>query len=271
MPLRRLLGVILLVAASSMGVIGPAVAAPYGPHTGDATVNKTRVVQDSFVQLSGDGFCANADVAVAVSQGGDTYISRHVHADGAHVAATSVRLTQLGLNHLKLTGCFSAGGTQSLLAEVNVVAHAKAGHVNDKTVNKGDRVTVSSSGFCRNAKVFVRVFDDGNRYQAKSIHASRHGNATTSVKLTRAGNSTITLQGCRKSGGDQLVSVSVRVRNVHSFRSAPVAYAGEFAGSLSPARSALGGGGLLLLLFGAAQLMVARRHRSISVQIHPNG
>jgi hypothetical protein len=135
MHLRRLLGVIVLVSAGSLGLVGPAVAAPYGPHAGDATVNKTRVVQDHFVQLSGDGFCANASVAVAVSQGGDTYISRHVRANGAGVAATSVRLTELGRNHLKLTGCFSGGGTQVLSADVNVVAHAKAGHVSDKTVS----------------------------------------------------------------------------------------------------------------------------------------
>ena len=52
------------------------------------------------------------------------------------------------------------------------------------------------------------------------------------------------------------------VRNAHSFRSSPVAYTGDLAGSLSPARSAMAGGGLLVVLFGHAQVMFARRYRS---------
>ena len=52
------------------------------------------------------------------------------------------------------------------------------------------------------------------------------------------------------------------VRNAHSFRSSPVAYTGDLAGTLSPARRAMACGGLLLVLFGAAQIMFARRHRS---------
>lgn len=262
MPLPRLLGVILLVTAGSIGVVGPAVAAPYGPHTGAATVSHTRIVQDHSVQVSGDGFCARASVHVTVSQGGDTYISKTIHAHASGVAATSVTLTELGVNHLKLTGCWTGGGNQVLSAEVNVVPHSGPLHVSDKTVNKGDRVTVTGWGFCKNTKVLVRVYDDGNRYQAKAIHADRHGKAETSVKLTRAGHTTITFQGCRKAGGDVLKSASVRVRNHHSFRSSPVAYAGDLAGNVSPARASLLGGGLLLVLFGAAQVMFARRHRS---------
>ena len=121
---------------------------------------------------------------------------------------------------------------------------------------------VSGSGFCKNTEVLVRVYDDGHQYQAKSIQSDRHGKAATSIRLTRAGRTTITFQGCRRAGGDLLESATVRVRNAHSFNSSPMAYAGDLAGSLSPGRFALGGGGLLLVLFGAAQVMFARRHRS---------
>ena len=141
MPLRRLLGVILLVAAGSMGLVGPAAAAPYGPHTGDATVSKTRVVQDHFVQLSGDGFCANAKVRVTVSQGGDTYITKTIHADSSGVASIGVRLTEIGLNHLKLTGCYAVpganNGTQVLSAEVRVVPHSSSLRVSDHSGQQG--------------------------------------------------------------------------------------------------------------------------------------
>jgi hypothetical protein len=263
MSARRLLGVIALVVAGSVGLVGPAVAAdPYGPHTGDATVNKTRVIQDHTASVSGDGFCAGTAVAVAVSQGGDTYITRTIQADAAGVASTSVTLSQIGLNHLTLTGCLAAGGTQVLSAEVTVVRHSRQGNVSDDSVRKGDTVSVSAGGFCRKAKVLVRVYDDGDLYQARSFKATKAGRAATSFKLTRAGHTTITLQGCREAGGDQLVTLNVRVRNQHSFRSSPVAAAGDFAASLSPARYGVFGGGLLLVLSGAVQVMFARRHRS---------
>ena len=266
MTFRRLLGVILLAISTSVGIVAPAVAAPYGPHTGDATVSKTRVVQGHFVRVSGDGFCPNAAVHVTVSQGGDTYITKTIHANRRGVASTSVRLTELGLNHLKLTGCYAVAGanngTQVLSATVRVVPHSTSLHVSDHTVNKGDRVDVSGSGFCNNTGVQVLVYDDGERYQAKMITSDQQGKAATSTKLTRAGRTTITFQGCHEGGGDVLESASVRVRNQRSFRASPMAYAGDLAGSLSPARSAMAGGGLLLALFGVAQVMFARRHRS---------
>ena len=120
---------------------------------------------------------------------------------------------------------------------------------------------VWGNGFCRSANVKVRVYDDGHRYQAKMIKANRKGKASTSIKLKRAGRSTITFQGCAKGGGEVLKSTTVKVRKAHSFRSSPMAYAGDMAGSVSPAGYALGGGALVLL-FGAAQLMIARRRRS---------
>jgi hypothetical protein len=262
MHMRRVFAVLAVVAAGSLGVVSPAVAGPYGPHTGSATVSETQVEQGDSVQISGDEFCRRARVVFSATQGGDTYISGTIRTNRRGVASTEVTLTELGVNRLRLTGCWQGGGSQVLSAEVNVVPHTTALEVSDHTVNRGDRVDVSGSGFCRNTDVVVRVFDDGDRYQVKTIQSDRRGDADTSVRLTRAGRNTITFQGCSEGGGDILESATVRVRDHHSFRSAPVAYAGDLAGSLSPAGSALAGGGLLLVLFGAVQVLVARRHRS---------
>lgn len=262
MHLRRIFAVLALVAAGSAGLVTPAVAEPYGPHTGSATVSQTQVEQGDSVQISGDQFCRRTTVEVSVSQGGDTYITGTIRANRRGVASTVVTLTELGVNQLQLTGCWKGGGDQVLSAEVNVVGHTAALEVSDDTVNRGDRVHVSGSGFCRRTDVVVRVFDEGDLYQVKTIRSDRRGNAETSVRLTRAGSNTITFEGCSRGGGVILESATVRVRNHHSFRSAPVAYAGDLAGSLSPAGSTLAGGGLLLVLFGAVQVLVARRRRS---------
>ena len=272
MPLRRLLGVILLVAASSMGVVGPAVAKthhdhhhhhhPYGPHNGDATVSRTRVVQGDSVRISGDGFCSNASVVLTVSQGGDTYITETIQANRHGVASTSVTLTELGPNHLQLAGCRSRGGTQVLSAQVQVVPHTASLHVSRHTVNKGDQVEVSGSGFCTSTPVSVQVYNDGQAYQSESITSDGGGQAETSITLTRPGRTTITFQGCRSGGGDVLESATVQVRHGHSFRSSPVAYAGDLAGGVPPAGYGVLGAGLLLVLFGAAQVIFVRRQRS---------
>jgi hypothetical protein len=270
MKARRLLGVILLAVATSVGLVAPAVATPYGPHTGDATTSQTRVVQGHSVQVSGDGFCPDTPVVVTVSQGSDTYITKTIQADSSGVAATSVTLTEIGRNHIKLTGCHPAGGTLVLSAAVQVLPHQASLHASEKKVHKGDTVDVRGRGFCKHTKVKVRVYDDGKRYQAKSIRADRHGKAATSIKLTRAGRNTITLEGCRKAGGQLLRSATVKVRKGHSFRSSPAAYMGDLAGSVQPTAYVVAGGSLLLLL-GATQLMFARRRRSSAATIEPNG
>jgi hypothetical protein len=273
MKTRRLLGVILLAVFTSVGLVAPAVAAPYGPHTGSATVSKTRVVQGSTVRVSGAHFCANKLVRVTVTQNRNTYINRTFRANGSGVASTTVRLTRLGTNHLKLSGCYAgpnSNGHQDLSAAVQVVPHGGSLHVSDNTVNKGDTVSVSGKGFCPRANVKVRVYDDGHRYQAKMIKANGNGKAATTVKLTRKGRTTITFQACRKGGGDVLKSATVKVRKGNSFRSSPAAYMGDLAGSVQPTSYALAGGSLLLLL-GTTQLMLARRRRSSATTIEPNG
>jgi hypothetical protein len=270
MNLSRLLGVILLAVATSVGLVAPAVATPYGPHPGDATVSDTRVVQGDSVHVSGDGFCPGAVVQVTVSQGSHTYITTTIHADGGGVASASVTLTEIGRNRIRLTGCFPDGGTQVLAAEVQVLPHRASLHASDHQASVGDTVKVWARGFCRHAKVKVRVYDDGRRYQDKTIRAGSQGKAATSVKLTHAGRTTITFQGCRKAGGEALTSTTVKVRNGHGFRSSPAAYVGDMAASIQPGAYALAGGGLMLL-FGAAQVMFARRRRSSSIQIDPNG
>ena len=103
----RLLSVFLLAVATSVGMVAPAVAAPYGPHTGSATVSKTRVVQGNSVVVRGDQFCAGDPVLLTVTQNRNTYIRRTIHANSSGVASTRVTLTRLGLNHLKLTGCYA--------------------------------------------------------------------------------------------------------------------------------------------------------------------
>lgn len=265
MKFRRLVGVILLAAATSVGLVAPAVAAPYGPHTGSATVSKTRVVQGHLVTVSGDHFCHGAAVKVTVTENRNTYRSKTIHANSHEVASTTVKLTHLGLNHLKLVGCYAVSGPnnrkQELTAAVNVVPHGGKLHVSDHKVNKGDTVSVSGKRFCKNANVKVRVYDDGHRYQAKMIKANSSGRAATTVKLTRKGHTTITFQACRKAGGNALKSATVKVRKHHSFLSSPAAYLGDKARSAQSAAFVVAGGALLLL-FGAAQLMFARRRRS---------
>jgi hypothetical protein len=270
MKLRRLLGVILLAVFTSVGLVAPAVATPYGPHAGDATTSQTRVVQGHSVAVSGDGFCPDAVVTVTVSQGSDTYITTTIQADSTGVAATTVTLTEIGRNHIKLTGCHPEGGLLVLSAAVQVLPHQASLHASDKTVHKGDTVSVRGRGFCNRTKVKVRVYDDGRLYKGKAIRADRHGKAATSVKLTRAGRSTITLQGCRKAGGELLRSTTVKVRRGHSFRSSPAAYLGDMTGNAQPTSYALAGGSLLILLL-ASQLMLVRRRRSSAATIEPNG
>jgi hypothetical protein len=261
MHLRRILGVLLLVAGTSLGLVGPAVAAPYGPHTGSATVSATRVVQGHEVRLRGDGFCPDALVNLTVQQGAHV-ATRTIRANHAGSVAESVRLTVLGSNTLQLQGCFPPAPSEQLLsAKVVVVPHTGAARVSDHKVSKGHRVTVSTAGFCRNAKVRVRIFDDGRIYNSKSIHATRSGAARTTVSLTRVGRATITLTGCNKHGGTLVRTAHVRVVNARSFRASTAAYAGDVAGSISPLGVAAAGGGLLAL-FVMAQVTFARRRRS---------
>ena len=86
-----------------------------------------------------------------------------------------MRLTEIGRNHLRLTGCFPGGGNQALSAEVQVLPHSASLHASEEEVNKGDRVHVSGAGFCRTTRVLVRVYDDGHRYITRSIKSNRHG------------------------------------------------------------------------------------------------
>jgi len=274
MRARRLLGIILLAIATSVALVAPAAASPYGPHNGSATVSKNRVVQGSTVRVSGDGFCAGASVHLTVKQNGKTLVSRTLTATSAGVAASNVRLNVVGLNHFTLTGCYRVhganNGTQVLTAAVTVVPHGGRLHVNHTTVHKGDTVTVSGKGFCKNASIKVRVYDDGTRYQAKKIRANSTGHASTSVKLTRKGTTTITFQGCRKAGGDALKSVTVRVKKSQNFAGGAAAFAGDITGKASTAGLVVAGGALMLL-FGLGQLMFVRRRRSSAVLVEPNG
>jgi hypothetical protein len=262
MPFRRLLGVLLLVVGTSLGLIGPAVAAPYGPNTGSATVSRTKVVQGHEVTVRGNGFCAASVVTITVKKGSHIVSTQVTQASRAGSASDSVRLTVLGRNTLELRGCFKAGvRDQVLAASVVVVPHTGAARVSDDKVSRGDRVTVRAVGFCRNAKVRVRVMDDGRIYDSKSIHATRSGAARTSVALTRAGRATITLSGCSKSGGTLISTAHVKVVNGKSFRASSSAYAGDVAGRFSPVGLFAVGGGLLVF-FITAQVMIARRRRS---------
>jgi hypothetical protein len=258
------MGIVLVCGALGLGVTSPAVAGPYGPHTGDATVSKTRVVQGQTVRVGGDSFCPNTPVKVTVAQGGDTYIRKTIQSDRHGDASTTVRLTEVGRDTITLSGCYDRGGRQVLSATVRVVPHH--GHklrVSDSSVNKGDRVQVSGTNFCDNSRVNVKVYDDGRLYKENTIRADRRGDAETSIRLTRAGETTITFTGCDEEGGRLIESATVRVRDRHSFRSAPVAYAGEMAGRVPPAGYAGTGLALVLLLaFGANHLMFARRRRS---------
>jgi hypothetical protein len=270
MQTRRLLGVILLAIFTSLGLVAPAVAVPYGPHTGDATTSQTRIVQGHSVTVSGDGFCPDTPVVVTVTRDGATYIRKTIQANSSGVASTSVTLTRIGLNHIKLTGCHPAGGTLVLTAAVQVLPHQASLHASDHKVHKGATVDFWGRGFCRHASVKVRVYDDGRLYKGKRIRAHLHGMAATSIKLTRAGHSRVTFQGCRKAGGNLLMGTTVRVRRGNSFSSSPAAYMGDLAGSVRPTSYALAGGSLLLLL-GATQLMFIRRRRSSAATIEPNG
>lgn len=213
MSLRRTLGITLLATATSVALVGTASAAPYGPHTGSASVSRTRVVQDQSVTVSGDGFCASTAVKVRVTQGSKRLISRTITSSSSGVARTTQRLTKLGSNLITLSGCFPAGGTQVLSARVNVVPHSGALRADDHKVDRGDRVKVRAAGFCRSSAVLVRVYDDGHRYQSRTIRADRRGAASTSVQLTRSGRSMISLQGCRSKGGTALMTTEVTVRN----------------------------------------------------------
>jgi hypothetical protein len=270
MKLHRPLGVILLAVATSVALVAPAAADPYGPHTGDATTSQTRIVQGQSVAVSGDGFCADTPVVVSVTADGSTYIRKTIQANGSGVASTSVTLTRIGLNHITLTGCHPAGGTLVLSAAVQVLPHQASLRASDHNVHKGATVDFWDRGFCRHASVKVRVYDDGRLYKGKRIRANSHGRAATSIKLTRAGDSRVTFQGCRKAGGNLLLGTKVRVRTATSFSSSPTAYMGDLAGSVRPTSYALAGGSVLLLL-GATQLMFARRRRSSAATIEPNG
>jgi hypothetical protein len=86
------LGIVLLVIGTSIGLVGPAVAAPYGPHTGSATVSATRVHQGDDVRVSGESFCPSALVQVRVNG----RALKTIRATAAGVASTRVVLTRLG-------------------------------------------------------------------------------------------------------------------------------------------------------------------------------
>jgi hypothetical protein len=241
--------------------VGPAVAAPYGPHTGAAAVSRTKAVQGQSVTVSGDGFCADSVVSVTVAKGSHVLARASVTASHTGAASSSVTLTTLGRTTLTLRGCFQPGvRDQVLTASVVVVPHSGAAQVSEDRVAKGDRVRVSANGFCRRATVRVNVADDGRGYQTKRIRANRSGAATTTIALTRVGRSTITLAGCRKGGGTLVKTVSVRVAKGSSLRASTAAYAGDVAGRVSPVGFAAVAG--VLALFGAAQLTFVRRRRS---------
>ena len=264
MALRRLLGVLMLVVATSAALVGPASAdtKPYGPKPGSITVSKTVVTQGHTVHVRADGFCANATVQVTVTAGDST--TTFSETTGKHgVVTTDIRLTHLGTNTITISGCRMGGGRQTLTATVKVVPHRGKAHVSHSKVHKGDRVRVAASVFCPRARVIVKVLDDGREYKRLTLHSDRHGRVSTMVRLTRAGRTTLIMQGCRAKGGTQAYSATVKVskRTSHSFSASPVAFVGAAAsGAPAAAYAGLAGGLLVLFLFG--QLLVGRRRRS---------
>jgi hypothetical protein len=258
MPARRLLSLLVMFLAASFAFVGPAAASdPYGPHSGAAQVNKTVVVQGGNVTFTGDGFCPNASVTVSVSADGYPVVTRHVSADADGDVSIRLTLSKLGTNTLRFSGCRAAGGTQTLVARVRVIPHQGAAKVSDDRVDKNDMVTVSGLGFCRRSDVVVRVFDDGHRYRRFTIQSDSNGRAATSVRLTRSGISELTLVGCRRAGGTQELSTSVKVRSTTSFHASPAA---RVVATASP--MTVGAAAALLLALVLGQLVMFRNSRS---------
>jgi hypothetical protein len=263
MALRRMLGVIMLVIATSAAMVAPAAAAgPYGPKPGAITVSKTLVTQGKSVVVRADGYRANVSVKVSVSSTGhrSTFTEG---SNGGGVVATRIKLTNLGSNTISISGADAVTGTQSLRTKVRVVRYHGNAHADDQSVTKGERVKVWSTGFCKSRSVTVRVLDDGNEYKRIMVRSDRKGHAGTTVKLTRAGTTTLILSGCRAKGFQQAHAVNIRVRNAtsKSFTASPSAYVGDVASGASPAAYAGLAGGLLVL-FAAGQLVLGRRRRS---------
>lgn len=265
MSLRRLLGVIVTVIATSAALVAPAAATAYGPKPGSITVSKTVVTQGRTVAVTADGFCSSARVSVTVTSHGLT--KRFTKASNSKgVVSTNVRLNWLGANRITVGGCRAGGGRQSLSATVRVVLHQGKAHVDDDSVTKGDRVKVWASGFCRQRPVTVRVLDDGNEYKRVATRSNGTGRAGATVKLTRAGWTTVILTGCRANSSrdfKQAPTVSIRVRNAtsKSFTASPAAYVRDAASGVPAAAYAGLAGGVLVLLLGG-QLVAGRRRRS---------
>lgn len=261
MAARRLLSLTVLVLATSVALVGPVAADPYGPSTGSATVSKTVVKQGQYVRVSGDDFCPNSLVRFTVRAGGDRYIDKTVFSDADGDVSDRLQLTGLGDNKIRLSGCYSNGGRQVLTATVRVIPHQGKAKVDDDKVNKGDRVTVSGGGFCARTDVTVTVSDDGTRYQQKTVEAGRGGQAERTVRLTRAGDTRITLDGCSARGFTQSLTASVKVRSAKTFRGSPAAYAQDVATQVPVTAYAVAGAGLLALFVGV-QVAVTRRRRA---------
>lgn len=252
MSVRRFVGTLLLVAATSVGLVAPASADPYGPKPGSLRVSQTVVTQGERVTASGDGFCAYAGVRVSLTAG-RTESTYRIGADSRGVATTRLRLTKLGTNVIEMRGCWEGGGRQTLAAKVRVLPHQARGEVSRSTVHKGGKVTISARGFCRRTPVMARVFDDGVEYLDIKLRSNRHGRVTTTVRLNRVGTARITLQGCRARGGTQAYSDTVTVRRpARSFSSAPAALVHGAASRLTP----VGAGALGLLLVAVLGLLL---------------
>ncbi|MGH3990257.1 MAG: hypothetical protein ACRDV1_15065 [Actinomycetes bacterium] len=276
MPVRRLLAALAVIAVSSVGLVAaPAVAGPYGPHTGSLTVSKTSIKQGESVRASGDRFCSNARVTVTVTEDGSTYIRKTIRAGSAGRASTTLRLTHLGSNIIKFSGCRKGGGTQVLSAKVRVSPYYGSAYVNDSRVNQGQSVKVWAYKFCRNASVKVTTYDDGRAYKSKTIRANGDGKATTWVKMSRAGQAMIAMSGCHRGGGTQVKKVNVWVRASGTTGSGNATVGGSSTGTGSDNASAGSGiasiartggnltplwAGLGLLLTGGV-LVGATRHR----------
>jgi hypothetical protein len=269
MALRRLVGVFMLAVLTSAGLVGNAVADTYGPKPGTITVSSTVVTQGGSVKVRADGFCPETAAKLTVTVSGSRYRSSFLTgSNGRGIIYATVKLTETGSNKIQLSGCRAGGGGLVLAARVRVVPHeARNGKVDDHDVRKGDKVSISSEGYCRRSKVLVRVLDDGREYKRIQVRSDTAGKAAVRVRLTRVGTTTLVMSGCRATGGKQAYSERVTVRKAKnfSFSASPTAFVDQVtSGPGAAAYGVLAGG--LVLLFAGGQLLVGRRRRTATVR-----
>jgi hypothetical protein len=258
MAVGRLLSALLLVVGISVGLVGPAAADPYGPATGSASVSRTEVKQGQVVNVRGDGFCPGSTATVTVTADGDRYIRKEIIANRKGIASTRLSLTRLGQNVIELEGCRQGGGRQVLSATVRVKPWPGRAHAEGRTVSKGEKITVGGAGFCRKAPVVVTVLDDGKRYKRTTVRSNRAGEVQASVRLTRAGRTTIVMKGCRDEGWTQKLRTTVRVTKAGSASMSPTSVVRQAAAN-TPGGAPTVGVAALLVAFLAGQLVFARR------------